>query len=96
MRDILSRARTTCKRNTRSLDYSLKPKSPINTCLIRDKTIVFFSCFFFFFTRTYYPVLASRTTGAHTKCTFGLRANIELGERQRRVAEPMPSDLGAF
>lgn len=48
MRDILSRARTTCKRNTRSLDYSLKPKSPINTCLIRDKTIVFFSCFFFF------------------------------------------------
>lgn len=88
MRDILSRARTTRKRNTRSLDYSLKPKSPINTCLIRDKTIVFFSCFLFFFYSYLLSCLSkSNDRCAHTKCTFGLRANIELGERQRRASQ---------
>lgn len=81
MRDILSRARTTCKRNTRSLDYSLKPKSPINTCLIRDKTIAFFSCFFFF-----YSYLLSCLSKSNDRCTHEVHIRASRRYRARRTS----------
>lgn len=76
MRDILFRTRKCYI----TLDRPLKSTSPINTCLIRDKVIVFF---FSTFTHTYHPI-----SQQVDRCTREVQ--IEGSREYRRTSAPCP------